>query len=275
MPKIKVITDSTAYLTKEYAEKENIGIVHLNYVLGEESSKEPLPGDFYDFFNTLKTTKLFPTTSQPSAGEFYDAFNNAFEEGYEEVIAILLSSKLSGTYNSAVLAKNMLEDKRITIIDSLNSAANLRFLVEDAIEMIKKGMSSEDIEALINEKKESMYVYLTTETLEYLSRGGRLSSVQATLGNILNIKPIIQLKDGKLDLLEKQRGKNKVISAIINKVNEDVEKIGICHVLSDKEAEKMEIILKEKYPKAIISINELGPVIGAHLGPGGIGICFY
>ena len=275
MSKIKIITDRTAYITKEYAEKEKVNIVPLNYVFGEESGEEPYPGEFDEFYNKLENTKLFPSTSQPSAGEFLDTFNKAFEEGYDEIIAILLSSKLSGTFNSAMLAKNMLEDKSITIIDSQMSAANLKFLVEDAVEMIKEGKSSEEIQSQIDSKKLGMHVYLTTETLEYLSRGGRLSAVQATVGNLLNIKPIIELKNGELKLLEKLRGKNKALSAIVDKVPDDVQKIGICHVLDKDDAEKLKNILKEKFPQAIITIDELGPVIGAHLGPKGIGICFY
>lgn len=275
MSKIKIITDSTSYISKEYAKKENITIVPLNYVFGEETGKEGSPGEFYEFFEKLETTKLFPTTSQPSAGEFLDIFNRAFEEGYDEIIAILLSSKLSGTYNSAVLAKNILENKKITIIDSQNAASNLRFLVEDAIEMVKEGKSSEEIESHINNKKMEMYVYLTTETLEYLSRGGRLSSIQSTVGNLLNIKPIIELKHGELTLLEKIRGKNKAVSAIIDKVPDDVKRIGICHILNIEEAQKLKISLEERFPKAEVSIDELGSVIGSHLGPKAIGICFY
>lgn len=275
MSKIKIITDSTGYITKEYAEKENVTIVPLNYVFGEESGKEPFPGEFDEFYNKLKNTKLFPSTSQPAAGEFLDAFNKAFEEGYDEIIAIVLSSKLSGTYNSAVLAKNMLENKIITIIDSQMSAANLKFLVEDAVEMAKEGKSSEEIQLHLDSKKLGMHVYLTTETLEYLSRGGRLSAVQATVGNLLNIKPIIELKDGELKLLEKLRGKNKALSAIVDKVPDNVQKIGVCHVLDKDDAIKLKNILAEKFPQSIITIEELGPVIGAHLGPKGIGICFY
>lgn len=275
MSKIKIITDSTAYIDKKYAEREKITIVQLNYVFGEEIGKEPFPGEFDEFYEKLSKTKLFPSTSQPSAGEFLSAYNNAFEEGYEEIIVVVLSSKISGTYNSAVLAKNILEDKKITIIDSLTTASNLRILVEDAINMVKLGNSSEEIAKHINNKKMNMHVYLTTETLEYLSRGGRLSTVQSKIGNLLNIKPIIELKDGKLELLEKIRGKSKALQKIVDKVNDDVEKIGICHILNYKGAEKLKETLEDKFPQAIITIDELGPVIGSHLGPGGIGICFY
>lgn len=273
MPKIKIITDSTAYLTKEYVKEENIGVVPLKYVFGDCDYKEPFPGEFEEFYKKLETTKLFPTTSQPSAGEFFNAFNESFEDGYDEVIVIVLSSKISGTYNSAVLAKKMLENKKITIIDSLSTASTLRFLVEDALDMSKNGIGSKEIEEYLNEKKMKMHIYLTTETLEYLSRGGRLSTIQSKVGNFLNIKPILELKDGELGLLEKLRGKNKAIQAMIDKIPDDVKQIGIAHILNIEGAEKMKIILQEKFPNVDIEIDELGPVIGTHLGPKGIGIC--
>lgn len=274
MSKIKIITDSTSYISKDYVHKENVSVVPLNYLFDDESFKEGFKGEYDEFFIKLGSTKLFPSTSQPAAGEFYEVFKEALKD-HDEVIAIVLSSKLSGTYNSAVLAKNMLEDERITIIDSETAASNLRFLVEDAVEMAKLGKTSEEIEEHINNKKKDMYVYLTTGTLEYLARGGRLSSVQSTLGNLLNIKPIIELKNGELQLLEKLRGKNKALSKIVSFVNEDVQKIGICHILNMDEAVKFKDLLQETFPKALITIDELGPVVGAHLGPETIGICFY
>lgn len=275
MSKIKIITDSTAYIKKEYAEKEKVTIVKLNYVFGDETGKEAFPGEFDEFYEKLGKTKLFPSTSQPSTGDFVNAYNDAFQEGYDEIIVVVLSSKISGTYNSATLAKNILGDKKITIIDSLTTASNLRFLVEDAVNMVKSGSSPEEIEKHINNKKMNMRVYLTTETLEYLSRGGRLSTIQSKVGNLLNIKPIIELENGKLELLEKLRGKNKALQSIVDKIHQDVEKISICHILNYEGALKLKEILEEKFPGVLITIDELGPVIGSHLGPGGIGICFY
>ena len=275
MGKIKIITDSTSYIEKSYVDKENISVVPLNYVFDGESYVEGFKGEYDDFFNKLASTNMFPTTSQPAAGDFYDEFTKAFDEGHDEIIAILLSSKISGTYNSAVLAKNMLEDKKITIIDSQGAASNLRFLVEDAVNMVKEGKTGDEIVAFIEEKKKSMKIFLTTGTLEYLARGGRLSSIQSTVGNLLNIKPIIQLKDGELELLEKVRGKNNALSKILSYINDDVRKIGVCHILNEEEAIKFKGNLEEKYPNAIITLDDLGPVVGAHLGPKTLGICFY
>jgi DegV family protein with EDD domain len=274
MRRIKIVTDSTSYFSKEFLKNKDLSIVPLNYVFDDKSYVEGFKGEFDEFFKMLGSSKLFPTTSQPAVGDFYEVFKKALED-YEEIIAIVLSSKLSGTYNSAILAKNMLEDKKITIIDSETSASNLRYLVEDALQMSEEGKTSKEIEDFINDKKTKMNIYLTTDTLEYLSRGGRLSSFQSAIGNFLNVRPIIELRDGELQLLEKIRGKNKSILRLIEKIPENVQKISICHILNLSEAKKLQDILIKKFPDADISVDELGPVVGAHLGPKTLGICFY
>ncbi|WP_025641290.1 DegV family protein [Schnuerera ultunensis] len=275
MGKIKIITDTTSYITEEFAKKMDLSVVSLNYIFDGVTEREGFPGEFNDFYEKLMGTKLFPTTSQPSTADFLTEYKKAFDDGYDEIIAILLSSKLSGTYNSAVLAKNILEDERITIIDSLQAASNLRFLVEDALNMASKGKTKEEIVEYLEGKKNDMFVYLTVDTLEYLRRGGRLSGVQSAIGEILNIKPIIQLKDGELKLLEKIRGKNKAIKAISKRIPDNVEKISICHILNEGEALRLKEDLELRFPMAKVSIDVLGPVIGCHLGPKAMGICFY
>src|SRR5699024_7568201 len=115
----------------------------------------------------------------------------------------------------------------------------------------------------------------TVDTLEYLRRGGRLSGIQTILGSVLSIKPIIQLKKGELTLLERVRGKNRAINKIIEKTSDEVERISVCHILNDYEALNLQKSLAKRFPKAEISIDEIGPIVGAHLGPKTIGICFY
>lgn len=275
MKKIKIITDTTSYIPRDFAAKHDISVVRLNYTFDGITEKEGFPGDFDEFFHKLASTNLFPTTSQPSTGEFIEEYTKAIESGYEHIIVILLSSKLSGTYSNAVLAKNMLGDERITIIDSEQSASNLRILVEDALEMVKRGKTIDEIVSHIEEKKKNMAIFLTVDTLEYLKRGGRLSSLQSIIGDVLSIKPIIMLKDGELKLLEKVRGKSKAISSIINRIPQDVKRISICHVLNEAEALKVKEGLEKKFIDVKISIDELGPVIGCHVGPKAIGICYY
>jgi len=273
--KIKIITDSTGYIPKKYIDENNITVIPLHYSLGSEMKKEGFPGEFTSFFRELENSDLFPTTSQPSTGDFLEEFKKAFDEGYEEIIAILLSSELSGTYNNALIAKNMLEDERISVIDSRQSVASLRFLVEDITKMVKDGKNAEEIVDYIENKKNNIHVYFTINTLEYLKRGGRLTTFKYVIGSALNIKPIIQLKDGELKPSGKVRGKNNSIKAITENIYPEVERISICHILNEEEALKLKEKLSSKFPKAFISIDELGPVIGGHLGTKGIGICFY
>jgi DegV family protein with EDD domain len=271
---VKIITDSTSYLEKDYIEKENITVVPLHYIFDEQEYREGFPGEFGEFYRKLENTKFFPTTSQPAAGDFFDAYNEAFKE-HDEVIAIVLSSKISGTYASAVLADGMLEDKKVTIVDSHASAAALRYLVEDAVEMSKEGLNAAAIASELNERKKKLDILVTPETLEYLSRGGRMSSLQSSIGNLLNIKPIIRLVDGELKLAEKARGRNKALAKIIKMVKDDVKRISVCHIMNLEEAKVMAEDLKNQYPDAVVTIDELGPVIGSHLGPKTLALCLY
>ncbi len=277
MEKIKIITDSTAYLTKEYADNENITIVPLSYLFEEKSYKEGYSGEFEEYFKKLKSSNSFPTTSQPATGDLFNAFEDAIKE-YDKVIGIFLSSKLSGTYNNASLAREMIESDRkedIYVIDSELSVAALRFLIEDAVSMIEQGKECNEIINHINKRKNDVNVYLTTGSLEYLSRGGRLSSLEYKVGNLLKIKPIIELKDGELGLIDKVHGKKKALNNIMDRVHEDVKRITICQILCMDEAHIIREKLLEKFPHAKVTIEDIGPVIGSHLGPETVGICYY
>lgn len=271
---VKIITDSTAYLSKEYVEKEDITVVPLHYMFDGVEYIEGFKGEFDDYFEKLQNSKSFPTTSQPSVGEFKEAYLKALEN-YDEIIVIVLSSKLSGTYNSAVAAKELLEDKKITVVDTFATVAALKFLIEDAVELAKKGKNSEQIALYIEEKKTKLKVLALPDTLEYLKRGGRISPIQANIGNLINIKPIIQLKDGELTVLEKVRGKNNAINRVVELMDEEVQRATICQILCIEDALKFRELLQNEYPNLSIDIDEIGPVIGSHLGPKTMGICWY
>lgn len=273
MANIQIVTDSTAYLPRELAREKEIEVVPLAVYFQEQVTNEGFPGEFEPFFEALKTSKDFPTTSQPSV----EAFKTVYEKALncdKEIIVLVISSKLSGTYNSASVAAKMVDENRISVIDSETTAANLRILVERAKELADEGQTRDEIVKIINEEKARMSINLTVDTLDYLKKGGRLTDVQAFIGSILNIRPIIALKEGKLVPVGKARGKSKAIEMMIANIPADVKIISICQILNLEESEQIKGLLAARFPHAFINIDDLGPVIGAHLGPKAIGICF-
>ena len=272
MAKIQIVTDSTAYFTKEYAIKNNIRVVLLSVTFSGETNDEGFPGEFESFYRRLESSKDFPTTSQPSISAFADVYEEILAQG-NEIITIVISEKLSGTHNSASAAANMTAPDKISVIDSETTVANLKLLVEMARTMAENGNSREEIVATIEREKKRMYVDLTAATLEYLKRGGRLSSAQAAIGGFLNVKPILGLRDGKLEAVAKVRGKKKALDYLVDHVPENATHISVLHIMSTEEAKRIKQKLKERFPQIEVNIEEIGPVIGTHLGPGGIGIC--
>ncbi|SHJ35960.1 EDD domain protein, DegV family [Geosporobacter subterraneus DSM 17957] len=273
MSKIQIVTDSTAYIPKEYAQEHNIEIVPLSVNFSGEINDEGFPGEFEEFFQKLKTSSVFPTTSQPSIQAFSSAYEKAIQEG-KEIITIVISEKLSGTFNSASVAAQMTAPDKITVVDSETSASNLRLLVEKAHTWAEDGKCRDEIVEMLEQEKKRMGINITVDTLEYLRKGGRLSSTQAFIGSVLNIRPIIGLVEGKLVPIGKARGKSKAVEMMIANIPAEVKQISICHTLNEEEANELKKIMEEKFRNAWITVDELGPVIGAHLGPKAIGICF-
>jgi DegV family protein with EDD domain len=273
MSRVKIVTDSTSYIEKEYVTQNDIASVPLSVIFQGTVSNEGFPGEFDSFYEKLKTSEDFPTTSQPSIQAFYDVFKPALDKG-QEIITIVLSSKLSGTYNSAMAAAQMFEADKITVIDSETCGPNLRFLVERANQLSLDGKAKNEIIDIINKEKKNTGINITVGTLEYLKRGGRLSSTQAFIGTLLSIKPIIALIDGKLEPIDKVRGKSKAIAAMISNIPNNVKRISICQIQNLEDAEQIKILLQAKFPQTEITFSELGPVVGSHLGPKALGICY-
>lgn len=273
MGKIRFVTDSTAYFERETAQEKGVDIVPLKVEFLGETKNEGFPGEFGEFFEKLKTASEFPKTSQPAVGDFVKVFSEAVERG-EEVITLVISTKLSGTYNSASTAAEMVDPNMISVIDSETTAANLKTLVEIGLELAKAGKERSEIVDILNEEKRKMGIGLTVDTLEYLKKGGRLTSAQALIGSILNVKPVLALIDGKLEPVAKVRGKKKALETMAERIPNDVSLVTILHIFSIDEAEDVKAMIQEKHPGVKVQIGELGPVIGAHLGPKAIGICY-
>lgn len=275
MSLITIVTDSTAYIESSYLQEHKIHRVPLYINFEGETNPEGLPGEFDEFYAQLGNSRSFPSTSQPSTGDFIKTFEQIFEKNPRgEIIVLTLSSKLSGTYNSACSAAEMVAPEKISVIDSYSAVANLQHLVKITRGLIEEGHSREDIVKTVEAQKKRAKVYVTVGTLSFLKKGGRLSGSQAALGSVLNIKPIITLEEGVLRSIDKVRGKKKALDKMVSMIIERPTHLSICHINADDEAQSLKQKLEEKHPELSVGIEIIGPVIGAHLGPKAIGFCY-
>lgn len=274
---IKIVTDSTAYLAPEILEKYQIAEVSLTVNFGEDSFLEGAVKDYHPFYQKLRKSKMFPTTSQPAVGDFVKTYEQLTDDG-SSVISIHISGLLSGTIQSARTAAEMLEGRDICVVDSLSTAAVLGYIVEEAGEMALLGKSKEEILTRIEYMKKNTHFILLVDTLEYLHRGGRIGGAAALLGNLLQLKPLLHLKDGSVDVLAKVRTKEKAIRQLIFEAEErvgndwDKTRIGVLHVDNPDGAEYLLNLLKEKHPGINPDFYQVGPVLGIHAGPGAVAI---
>ena len=274
MSSIFVITDSTAYLEQAYLDANPVQVVPLSVHFNGNVSEEGAPGSFDDFYHQLAASPTFPTTSQPSAGAFLEAFQQPLAKGMD-IIVLTISSGISGTYQSACTAVELSgASDRISVIDSQTTAANLKVLVQLAVSMAGDGYSRGEIVTFLEMQQRHSGIRLTVDTLEYLKKGGRLSNTGAFIGNLLNIKPVLGLIDGTVQPVGKTRGKKKALEMMMEAIPTNASTIHVAHAMAAKEAESLRQQVAAKFPDATVLLSELGPVIGAHLGPGALGILY-
>jgi DegV family protein with EDD domain len=277
---IKIVTDSTAYLPEATVQQNDLRVVPLCVHFGEEAFKEGVELSHEAFYARLKTAPVLPTTSQPSAGEFYEVFKQLVDAGHE-VVVLTISSKLSGTWNSAMAAKEMLPGAAISVIDSLSTAIGLQLMLAAAVEAIRAGASRQQIVDRVEEIKAKIHVLFVVDTLEYLAKGGRIGNAKAFMGTLLKVKPILVLQHGAIEPLEQVRSKQKAQARMLELVEEYVgdkgaqAKVAICGALVPDEVRALSRELVGRVGCAEPSISEIGPVIGTHTGPGVIGVALY
>jgi len=219
MSKVAIVTDSTAYLPVEVIEQYNIHVVPLQLIWGEETFKDGVdiqPGEFY---TRLQTADVMPTTSQPSAAEFKTLFEKLAAEG-KDILAILISSGLSGTVASAVQAQKMLPEVRIEIVDSQTGAMALGMHVLEAARAAAEGENLAACKALAEGAQAKSGVVFAVDTLEFLHRGGRIGGAKRLMGTVLNIKPILDVKDGKVNALDSVRTRRKAHQRLLELIQD-------------------------------------------------------
>jgi len=278
MMQIAIVTDSTAYIPEEVRKRHGIHMIPLSVIFGDESYREEIDMTAESFWEEIKRQKELPTTSQPPVGEFVELFESLSKE-YDAVISIHLSSGISGTYNGAVTAGQMVDSIKVYPYDSEISCMAQGFYAIEAAKMAKEGKKPEEIIARLDEIKKSMDAYFMVDDLSHLQRGGRLTGSQALIGNLLQLKPLLHFVDKVIVPYEKIRTRKKAIQRIYQLFDEAASKhpvrAAVIHANRPEDAKKMKEELESKYPNSEFIISYFGAVIGTHLGEGAMGLCWY
>lgn len=280
MSQIAVVTDSTTYLPSELVKKHNISIAPQVLIWGDKTYKDGVEIQSEEFFTKLKTAKVMPTTSQVAVVSFQEIFQGLVDKGLE-VLAILVSSKLSGTVQSATQAKELMGSagEKVHIVDSQSVAMALGFQALAVARALESGASLKEAIALGEKSHEYTGVYFAVDTLEFLHRGGRIGGAQRFLGTMLNMKPILAIHDGKVEGIERIRTKSKAHDRVLELVLEKTKgkspiRLATLHANASEDAKAL-LARAEKELKPTESIfTEVSPTVGTHAGPGTVGLAF-
>lgn len=274
---IRIMVDSASDYTIEEVTQKQIELIPISIALGEKSYRDGLDLGRDEFYELLTAGKEFPKTSQPSPQAFLESFHSAKEQG-DELIYIALSSALSGTYQSAVLAKNIADYDKIYLVDSLSATYTIKVLADLACQRRDEGIGAKEIVDELEALKSRVKVIAALETLEFLARGGRISKATALIGNMANIKPLVTITEsGEVEALGKCLGKNKAISSVLHQLKEgnpdpDFPLYSIySYGTENSEAFEKKLAQEGFQPKARLQI---GSTIGTHIGPGAFGVIF-
>ena len=268
---IRFLTDSTADILPQEAAQRDIDVVPLKGLFGETASRDGIDRAHPPFYQMLSQSKALPTTSQPTPDDFLPYFERARDQG-DHLICALLSSQLSGTVQSAQIAREMCGYEHIYIIDSTLAIVALRAMLDLGEQLRSQGMSAPDIAAQIEAAKSRMRVFGIVDTLEYLHKGGRMSTSVAVVGSLLRVKPIITLKDGVLGLVGKGVGTKGSLAGMLKQVGDDIHpdpRLPIYYGYSgdDTLCRQFVPLMEEKFGPHGQEIRSIGCVIGTHLGP--------
>lgn len=274
---VKIITDSTSDITPQEAAKLGLRIVPLTVNFGEEEFIDGVNLTVEDFYARLRVAKVLPKTSLVSPATFVDVFNQYKKE--DDLVVILISSELSGTYQSAKTALDLVEKKNVHLVDSRQVTFGLASLVYTAIKLRDEGKSAKQIVETINHLKEKLVVHAVIDDLKYLKLGGRLSGTAAAVGTLLRLKPIISIADGKVTVVHKTLGTSKAYDWITEQlIHADVDP-SLPQFFGHSDAQEsvlkfMDFVTKRTtFPTT--HIHAIGITVGTHAGPGAVGLSYF
>jgi DegV family protein with EDD domain len=277
--KVTVVTDSTAYIPKEALGDLDIPVMPLWLLWGDERLRDGVDIDPPTFYRRLREARTLPTTSQPSAGEFEQFFRQA-SAGSDGIVAVLVSSKLSGTVASARMAQAQLPELDIRVVDSLSVSMSLGFIVLAAARAAAAGRPLDEVVAAAEEVRDRVHILFVVDTLEYLHRLGRIGGAKRLLGTALRIKPLLHLEDGRVEPLTQVRTKRKAIAHMLKEVENQlagkrIAEAAVLNIDCPEEGEQVAEQVKARFGLSTVYGTTVSPVVGIHAGPGTVGIAFY
>lgn len=278
MSKIKVIADSTCDLDRDYLDALGVTMVPMAVSFGEETFYDRVTISPSEFYARLRKSPVLPKTAQIPPSDFGKCFREALDEGYN-VICICFSSKLSGTYQSACIARDSVDPERITVVDSKAASVGEGLIVREAALMAREGASVDQILQRVNYMRDHMEHIFAVGSLEMLRRGGRISAAAAAVGTILNVHPILQFQDGAIVPLDKVRGKKGIISKMLETMEErggdlSTQVIGLNHADNVELCMMLKQAIEERFGVRHFLISEIGATIGSHVGAGTVSVFF-
>lgn len=280
MQEIAIITDTDSSLPFELATRHNISQIPMTINFGEQSYEAVYAINDADTFRRIDSEGKLPTTAAPSPGKFISAFKNAFDAGAKKIICLCVSKEVSATYNAALTARDSYPDREIMVIDSGTLSMGLGYLALAAAEAAAQGASVDEIKVIIEDLQPRTYLFAALSTLKYLAMGGRVSNLAASMGTLMSVKPILTIREGKLDLLERVRTQKKAWERVIELSatttgDHQIEKMCILHVNSVDMARKFEAEIRSRMAcPPEIPLVEVTPGLSVHSGAGMVGTVF-
>jgi DegV family protein with EDD domain len=278
MPKVAIVTDSTSYIPKENLDPYLIRVAPQVLIWGEQTYEDGVDISPSQFYTRLKTAKVMPSTSQVTPAKFVKIFGDLLEQDYH-VLAVVISEKLSGTIASAIQARESYPGAPIEIVDSHTTAMALGYTVLTAARAAEQGASLADCKALAEKASQQTGVVFAVDTLEFLHRGGRIGTASRFLGTALNIKPILEVMDGRVEAVERVRTRQKSLERLLDLTEERIAhrqpvRLATLHAQSPEDAQRLLEMAKKRFNAVEHIFSEVSPVVGTHTGPGTVGLAF-
>lgn len=276
---VAIVTDSSAFLPGTLREQYGIHMIPLNLHWGEESLLDGVEITTDEFYRRLAEADALPTTSQPSAGRFLELFERVAEEA-DSICGVFISSELSGTFASANAAREMMSDYPIEIVDSRSASLGLGLITIAAARAVDKGQDYRQAAEVARTLAQHTRVLFVVDTLEYLHKGGRIGGAKRFVGSMLSIKPLLHLVDGEIEPLGSVRTKRKALDKMVSVVQEETAgasdlHMGVINAASPEEGNDLCERVRRTFDPVTLIQGELSPVVGAHTGPGTLGLAFY